>query len=95
MNVPRPTSVSHPQHVELGTVAHAGELLECLLCFWRKAVQLSDHELYDVVREAFGVNATQVPHPATLRRSRMPSRPSSARVEMNWIAKNGLPVVFS
>ena len=56
--------VSHRQHVELGAVSHAGELLECLLCLYRQAVQLSDHELHDVVGVAFGVNAIQVPHPA-------------------------------
>ena len=56
--------VSHRQHVELGAVSHAGELLECLLCLDWQAVQLSDHEFHDIVGVAFGVNAIQVPYPA-------------------------------
>src|ERR1700722_1468372 len=55
--------VSHGQHVELGTVSHAGELLQCLLCVYWEAVQLSDHELDDIVGVALGVNTTQVPRP--------------------------------
>lgn len=55
--------IRHPQHLELYTVAHAGELLEYLLGFWRKTLQLLDHQLYNVVREAFGTNAEQAPYP--------------------------------
>src|ERR1700733_2797487 len=57
--------VRHRQHAELGGVSHAGELLECLLRIVRQAVQLSDYELYDIVRVGCGVNAIQVPYPAT------------------------------
>ena len=42
----------------------AGELLQCLLCLNRQAVQFPDHEFHDIVGVAFGVNAIQVPHPA-------------------------------
>src|SRR5262249_33075117 len=55
--------IPNPQNFELCTVAHAGELLEYSLGFWRKALQLLDHQLYNVVREAFGTNAEQVPYP--------------------------------
>src|SRR3954469_10347266 len=55
--------IPNPQHLELCSVAHAGELLEYLLGFWRKAPQLLDHQLYNIVSEAFGTNAEQVPYP--------------------------------
>src|SRR5262245_48231355 len=58
--------IPHPQRREFYSIAHAGELLEYLLSFWRKALQLLDHQLYNIVREAFGANADQVPYP-TLR----------------------------
>ena len=58
--------IRHPQHLELCAVAHAGELLEYLLGLRRKALQLPDHQLHNVVREAFGMNAEQIPYPTPL-----------------------------
>ena len=58
--------IRHSQHLELCTVAHAGELLERLLRLRRQAIQLPDHQLDDIVRKAFGVNAAQVPDPTPL-----------------------------
>src|ERR1700752_1994043 len=43
--------IPNPQRFELCIVAHAGELLEYPLGFWWKALQLLDHQLYNVVRE--------------------------------------------
>src|ERR1700732_876503 len=58
--------IGHSQHLELCAVAHASELLQYLLGFWRKAFQLPDHQLHHIVREAFGMNAEQVPYPPPL-----------------------------
>jgi len=55
--------IRHPQHLELCTVSHAGELLERLPGFYRQAIQLPDHQFDDVVGEAHGVNAAKVPDP--------------------------------
>ena len=52
---------SDPEHLEFGAIAHAGKLLECFLCFYGQAVQLSDHQLHDVVGVALGVNVAQIP----------------------------------
>ena len=55
--------IPNPQHLKLCTVAHAGELLEYFLGFWRKALQLPDHQFYNIICEAFGTNSEQVPYP--------------------------------
>ncbi len=55
--------INHGEHGEVGGVSEACELLQCLLCPGRLAIQLSNHEVYDIVCIALGADAIQVPLP--------------------------------
>ena len=48
---------------DLGTVSEAGKLFQRLLSFDGQAVQLSDHEVRDIVGVALGVKAIDLPAP--------------------------------
>ena len=56
---------------DLGDVAEAGQLLQCLLRLGRQAVQLPDHEVHDIVGVTLGVNAIEIPGPARAHHDRM------------------------
>ena len=83
------------KHRDPGDIAEAGQLLQRRLRFGRQASDLADHEVHHVFGVTLGVNAIAIPEPARCDHDRSASKPSSASAYRNWMAKNGLPAVFS
>ena len=60
-----------------------------------QAAQLSDHEVHDVVGDSPWRGCAPDPRSSAASSGSNASSPSSASAVRNWIAKNGLPPVFS
>ncbi len=54
---------NHFQDIELGGVAQTGEMLKRDLRVDGEAVELGNHQIHNVVREALGADPIQVPAP--------------------------------
>ncbi len=52
---------NHLQQDALRTVPHARKKLQCVLRFYRQAVQLANHKVDDIVGITLGANAIEVP----------------------------------
>jgi hypothetical protein len=63
MDLPLRSPENDSEHRGLGDVAQTGEMLQSLLCYDRKTVQVLDHEVDNVVGITFVVNAIEVPEP--------------------------------
>ena len=82
------------QSGDLGRVARDRRAVAGRPAWCGQSPQLPDHEIHDIVGVALGADAIEVPVQACAIRVE-PSNPSSASAVRNWIAKNGLPPVFS
>ena len=60
------------QRGDVSAVAKAGELFQDVLGAGRQPLQLADHEIDDIVREAPGSDAVELPSPVAPRSRRMP-----------------------
>src|SRR5260370_37988620 len=55
---------NHLEQGVLRAVPHARKKLQCVLRFYRQAVQLADHKVDDIVGITLGANAIEVPGPS-------------------------------
>jgi hypothetical protein len=56
------------KRLDLGAVSKAGKQLQCFLGAGRQPLELADHEVDDIVREAPGLDAVEIPGPDRLVR---------------------------